>query len=412
MPALNYEPTACFVAGADLSPWRGEGIIRRFVTTASLPAWASPGDGLFDDFLAALNGRGEHLSLGQRADAAVKTWSPTDDMIIYIDDEDRVLLDCTARFDLDLNNTASEALGFDFGTTYNSTPGGTGWILQAPNEWTRGNIESTVSFDLTMDPTGTPVVVTVDAVGHHQDVVTLLRSSGATPTSDEDEPAFNSLQYMDNAAFAVDDYNWLMTDDGYVMLSWGTLSATFDPNWQNDELRQYLGFTGDETVQAGADHRYVKATYPPAWVLLPDSLAEYRPGVNRDGVAVQVGRQFYPVNRGDYPAISVGFYLRGPATQDDQITHFHERFIPLVPQGGRLTLYRSWGDPRRAKREHTASTVTGEEPYTLTRNAEFDGERGRFVGRLVPGVGSYRADWTADVTVEARYAFEIQVVED
>ena len=414
MPALNYEPTAALVAGCDLGRdgWRGSAVIRRFVTTASLPAWAAPGDGLFDDFLTALNGRGEHLSLGQRCDAAAKTWNASAVMTVGIDEDDRVEFDCNFRFDLAVTSSPAEALGFTQSTTYNSAPGGSGWVLSAPAEWVRGNVEGTVTLDLTMDPTGTPTVVSVTAKGYHQDVVTLLRSSGATPTSDEDEAPFPSLQHMDCDAFSVDDYNWIMTDDGHVLLSWGTLSTAFDPDWQNDELKLFLGFTGDETVQIGSDFRYVKAERPPASVIIPDSLGTHNPGINRDGSAVQVGRQFYPVNRGDYPAVAISFYLRGPATQDDQITHWHERFLPEVPQGGRLNLYYSWGDPRRALRVYKTSTTPTEEPYSLSRNSEFDGERGRLVGRLVPGVSSYRADWTGDVTTEARFALEIQTVED
>lgn len=419
MPALNYEPTAALVAGCDLGRdgWRGASVIRRFVTTATLPTWAAPGDGLFDDFLTALNGRGEHLSLGQRADAQVKTWDPLASMTITIDAEDRVLIDCTDRFNMQLNagTPAAVALGFQTLTTYSSVVGGSGWILQAPAEWTRGNIEETVELVFIMDPLGTPTPLTVTASGFHQDVPTLLRSSGTTPTSDEDEAPFESLQYVDNEAFSVDDYNWIMTDDGRVLISWGTLSTGFDPDWQNDELKLWLGFTGAETVQVGSDFRYIKATRPPACVIIPDSLGTHSPGINRDGVAVAVGRQFYPVSRGDYPAVSISMYLRGPATADDQITHFHERFLPEVPQGGRINLYYSWGDPRRALRTHKTSpggVVVGEEAYSLSRNSEFDGERGRLVGRLVPGVTSYRAEWTARVTTEARYSLEIQTVED
>lgn len=409
MPDNNLSPTIALVAGADLSPWRGLDVFKRFATFITLPAWASPGDGLFADLLTALNGRGEHLSLGQRADALVAAWSPTDSMSITINADDLVEISSTVQFELSAG-PETVPLGFVSGASYLAALVGSDWVVTAPSEWVRGPLD-TVEAKIFLDPLGVAFPISAVAEGYHQDVVTLLRSSGVTPETDEDAPTDESLQYLDNDGMGDDDTTWSLDEDGRVVISWTSTSSSFDPDWLDDSFREWLGFTGLEApVRFGATYSTLTGTYLPAGVVVTE-LAEFTPGVARDGEAVQVGRDFYPLRRGDYPTLSFSTYLRGPAAcGDDQITHFHERFVGEVPQGGRFNLYQQWGDPRRALRDFRVGAA--QDAYSLSRTSELDGRRGRLVARLIPGVDNYRADWPNRITMEARYAFDLQIVED
>jgi len=411
MPGNNYAPTAALIAGADLSRWRGETLFSRGSSVIGLPNWGSPGDGLFKDVLTALNGRGEHVSFGQRADQAVKTWSAGATMTVRINDDDLVEWVCSDEFTLQAGAELIP-LGFSVGS-YPSVASGVSWVVTAPNNWVRGPL-GLVEAKLIMDPSGTSTAVFATAHGEHQDVVTLLRASGYTPATDEDAPTFDSIQYLDNveASIGNDETVWSLNETGHVVISCASTSSTNDITWLSDSFREWLGFTGLESEVRNFPDGYssLTATYPHAGVIVSE-LEQYNPGVTRDGVAVQVGRNFYPVQRGDYPTLAISFYLRGPAAcEDEQITEFHERWVPEVPQGGVVTLYQEWGDPRRALRNFRISPATV--PYSRSRTSERNGERGRLICRLVPGTTSYQADWQSRVTVEARYSMALQIVED
>ncbi|MBU1429744.1 hypothetical protein KKF91_04185 [Myxococcota bacterium] len=398
MPSGSYAPNAALVAGVDLRPWAGQVILRRGTHEVLLPAWSLPGEGVFEDLIDALNGRGEYNSLGDRAQAALDIASPGEWINIWLSEADRVFIECSTTFQL---NGAAESVPYGWPNTpspyYASMTGSGSWRLEAPEEWQRGAFEALNRLSIDLDPEGAKIGVLFGAGGVHQDVITSLRNSGNSPTDDEDGRGAVNLQALDCIANAQTTIMWALDALGRVVISYST--SIEDIEWVAEGLRDLLGFTGLETPETVGFYRKLTATYPPAPVLIIERLARAERSLLRDASTVRLSDGRYGfVHRGDHPRWALDFYLRGPATGRDQVSLYLARFTPAAPAGFALNFYQEWGDPRRARRAHEVNV--SQSAYSMTRTAERDGRRGRILGQRAPGDEEIAPAWSHDIQVE------------
>lgn len=409
MPSGSFAPTVAFIAGADLRPFAGQTVLRRGVDDLILPLWDVAGAGVFQDFLDFFNGRGEYRSLTQRAQEGLDALYPGESIFFWLTEADRVYVECSLPFQLHANGATAPYGWPAQGEPYPATATGSGsWRIEAPQEWIRGAFEEPNRWSIDIDPAGAKVGLAFGARGLHQDVITSLRASGSNPFTDEDGRGGESLQSLDGLASSQTSILWSLDAEGRVVVSYST--AVDDIEWVSTSFRDLLGFTGLETPETIGFYKKLTSTYAPAHVLIIDRLARISRSLNRDLSTIRLSNGRYGVvHRGDHSRLGVEFYLRGPATQRDQVGLYLARFTRVVPGGFALNFYQEWGDPRRARRAHEVNAT--QSAYTLTRTSERDGQRGRILGQRTPDGEEIAPQWTHDIEMEARIKLSLDELE-
>jgi hypothetical protein len=378
MPLNNPAPQFALLSAWDMRSLSGDQLFTRSGGGAvSMPTF-SAGDGVYEDVLFFLNGRGSSSSLkaqgqleyGGLVGGVGTTWTAT------INEDDKVEISSDVDFTLTKTGT-DDPLGFG-SSTLNATLVGSDYVITAPNDWTRGFLSlSDVTYRIdevgSSDNFNFPLLLS-----DIQDVSVFIRGHDE---GDADDFGLSSLQELDNTAQARTDITWTITDEGFTRCYYPTSKG--DVSWTSTTLRDLLGFTGNETPVVDGTFSRVTSTHKNAGVLLPS-----RPYQSHHLKVENVGQSRRKIGGGyvsnfigSYVTSSLAFDLDALLDESDDYRHFTERFVPLVGPGERINFYQGWGDSRRALR--TAQVVGSQKAYDLLYTSEDNGDQGRVRGSLI-----------------------------
>ena len=378
MPLNNPAPQFALLSAWDMRSLSGDQLFTRSGGGAvSMPTF-SAGEGVYEDVLFFLNGRGSSSSLkaqgqleyGGLVGGVGTTWTAT------INEDDKVEISSDVDFTLTKTGT-DDPLGFG-SSTLSATLVGSDYVITAPNDWTRGLLDlSDVTYRIdevgSSDTFNFPILLS-----DIQDVSVFIRGHDE---GDADDFGLSSLQELDNTAQARTDITWTITDDGFTKCYYPTSKG--DVSWTSTTLRDLLGFTGNETPVVDGSFSRVTSTHKNAGVLLPSRpYQSHHLRVENVGQSRRkIGGGYVSNFIGSYVTSSLAFDLDALLDESDDYRHFTERFLPLVGPGERINFYQGWGDSRRALR--TAQVVGSQEAYDLLYTSEDNGDQGRVRGSLV-----------------------------
>lgn len=378
MPLNNPAPQFALLSAWDMRSLSGDQLFTRSGGGAvSMPTF-SAGEGVYEDVLFFLNGRGSSSSLkaqgqleyGGLVGGVGTTWTAT------INEDDKVEISSDVDFTLTKTGT-DDPLGFG-SSTLSATLVGSDYVITAPNDWTRGFLSlSDVTYRIdevgSSDNFNFPLLLS-----DIQDVSVFIRGHDE---GDADDFGLSSLQELDNTAQARTDITWTITDEGFTRCYYPTSKG--DVSWTSTTLRDLLGFTGNETPVVDGTFSRVTSTHKNAGVLLPS-----RPYQSHHLKVENVGQSRRKIGGGyvsnfigSYVTSSLAFDLDALLDESDDYRHFTERFVPLVGPGERINFYQGWGDSRRALR--TAQVVGSQKAYDLLYTSEDNGDQGRVRGSLI-----------------------------
>ena len=375
MPLNEPAPNFALLSSFDIRDLSGvNAFVRGGSYTVTLPTFSS--DDVYEDVLFFLNGRetdslvyGSGQLMGDATFGGASSWS------ISINSDDKIEIKSDTEFEVTSTGT-NDSLGFG-SSTVSSSLVGSEYVATASLDWSRGRLvlaDMTYRIDEvgggsnTFDfPQTTPDV---------QDLTVFIRSS----ESDADNFGLASLQDLDNTARGVKDITWLVNDTGFIQCHYQTTLG--DIVWSSTQLRDLLGFTGNESPVVDGSVSRLTATYQSSALLLPtrpiqshhlrvENVAQYRR---------KIGGGYASNFIGSYVSSALSFDLDAALDTRDDYRHFTDRFAPLVSAGERINYYQCWGDSRRALRTDQArgSQAAYDDLYT----SEDNGERGRLRGSL------------------------------
>ena len=373
MPLNNPAPQFGLLTSFDMAGQSGVTVFSRSGgSSVALPTYAS-GEGLYEDVLFFLNGRGSEnlfkadtqLDLG----AFGSSWSMT------IDENDKIKI--TSDVDFELTKTGTED-PFGFGSsTVGASLVGSNYVLIAANDWTRGLIDlDNVTYRI--DEVGGSGTFNFPSVKSDiQDVTTFIRGYSQ---SDADDFSLSSLQALDNSAQGSSDITWSITNTGFTQCHYRTTLG--DITWNATAIRDLLGFTGQESPVVDGSHSRLTSTHKNQGVLIPSR--PYQSHHLRVNNVAQnrrkIGGGYVSNFIGSYVTSVLRFDLDALLDQVDDYRHFTNKFLPLVGPGERINFYQGWGDSRRAL--ITADIVGSQAAYDLLFTSEDNGDQGRVRGSL------------------------------
>jgi len=378
MPLNNPAPQFALLSAWDMRSLSGDQLFTRSGGgNVSMPTF-SAGEGVYEDVLFFLNGRGSSSSLkaqgqleyGGLVGGVGTTWTAT------INEDDKVEISSDVDFTLTKTGT-DDPLGFG-SSTLSATLVGSDYVITAPSDWTRGFLSlSDVTYRIdevgSSDNFNFPLLLS-----DIQDVSVFIRGHDE---GDADDFGLKTLQEQDNTAQARTDITWTITDEGFTRCYYPTSKG--DVAWTSTTLRDLLGFTGNETPVVDGTFSRVTSTHKNAGVLLPSRpYQSHHLRVENVGQSRRkIGGGYVSNFIGSYVTSSLAFDLDALLDESDDYRHFTERFLPLVGPGERINFYQGWGDSRRALR--TAQVVGSQEAYDLLYTSEDNGDQGRVRGSLV-----------------------------
>lgn len=375
MPGNKNNPQCALSAGFDATAWAAGHVFQRSGVDTDLDAAA----GRFEDAAAFLNGHASGESFGVDLQDAWTTAGGSGTITAGISSSDKFTITADGDFTIGAGATA---YGFDAGGHGLVGGGGPTYSRAAPNDWTRGTWDF-ATRTLTITPSGGSPFTVPRATrrGRAQSLIVALRGE----TEGDADDVLATLQMADNAANSTSYIRWGITDDGFVYYTRPSGVAAAITFWTSTTFRDRLGFSGRETETLSGGVYTKIAERPLPGFLLPVGLRRFTgwydettPSVeltDGDAVGYQVARvQGYQAE----------FWVAGPAqgTTRDRERHLRERFWRYVPLAGPITVYREWGETRRALAEWE---YTSSQPrYDLLYTTERDGERGRVILKRDP----------------------------
>jgi hypothetical protein len=190
----------------------------------------------------------------------------------------------------------------------------------------------------------------------------------------------NSLEAADVAATSGDS-RWYVNNDGHVVNSSVGLSA-WTWNASDKTLRNFLGFTGNETTTTVNGYTVLTAENPCFGVLVP-SRPYQQNHISVENVAQsrrKIGGGYTSNYIGTYRDSILGFDLDARLDQIDLYQHFIHNFVPLCSQGERVNFYQVWGDSRRSL--ITADANADQPAHDLVYTSSRNGFEGRIRGSM------------------------------
>ena len=183
------------------------------------------------------------------------------------------------------------------------------------------------------------------------------------------------------------DSRWYIDNDGHVVNSSIGLSA-LAWNISDTWLRNYLGFTGDETTTTLNGYTVLTATYPCNSVLVP-SRPYQQNHVSVENVSQarrRIGGGYSSNYIGTYRTSVLGFDLDARLDLIDLYQHFIHKFIPYASEGERINFYQVWGDSRR-------TLITSDvNSFQLAHDLVYTSSRNGFEGRIRASIVSKQFD--------------------
>lgn len=387
MPGNSYYPIPALASTFDARQWSGLPLFDRGSDTVTMPSFGAR-QGVYEDVLSFLNGRGslpgEDLQsrLTAAADAAFADGAYT----IQLLSTDRLRIENDKEaFALEAN-ADNATYGAPVAGVAAVNVGGTVHRLDLPADWLRGNIAAGVQ--LVINPTTGANFNLPDRTSRYQDLVTMLRKTGAVGDADDmhdpagDEP---SLEAVDNDACSTTTTRWGVDARGHVW--WSALSVTPDaqtPVWTSTTFRDRLGFSGRETTSRLGFTDQQIADFPCPGLYVPTrQLArplELQTDEVSDAMRLDDGT-WAGQHRGTFVRWLATIHVDGPQDSRSTWLHWARRVLPYLPQGAPCTLYLEWGDPRR--RIEPYGLVSGVSAYSLLHTSEMEGARGRIRGSML-----------------------------
>lgn len=373
MPLNNPAPQFGLLTAYDMRAYSGVEVFSRSGGSAvSLPTFGT-GEGVYEDALFFLHGRSsdtDNTAEGQidTTNTFGASWAVT------IDENDKIQI--TADVDFEVTTIgSSDPLGIG-SATLSASLVGSDYVATAPNDWTRGAL-NLADVTYRVDEVGGANTFNFPALNLYAQDVTVFTRDRST-INDADVFGLDSLEKLDQAAHA-NGIAWLLTDDGYVQCSYNT--ALGHITWSSTELRDLLGFTGNESPSTYAtSYSLLTATHKASGVLIP-SRPYQRHHLRAENVGQSrrlIGGGYVSNHIGSYITSSLGFALDALLDEVDDYRQFTDRWVPYCSTGERVNLYLGWGDSRRALRSAlvTGSQAAYDELYTSEDNGEYGRVRG------------------------------------
>ena len=379
MPLNNPAPQFALLTEYDMRAYAGVEVFSRSAAVTLQNYGTSPaGDGIYEDLVFFLNGRTAPSSPTQ-------TWSAQADAsntfgtswALSINSDDKVTI--TADVDFEVRSTGTvDALGFG-SVAVGASLVGSDYVATAPNDWQRGDLDL-ADVQYTVDEVGGAGTFTFPDLPHHlQDVTVGMRD--ATTTNDADTfTGLKSLELLDRSANSGGFITWYIDSTGRVNCSYS--NAVGDLTWSSTEIRDLLGFTGDETP-SGTTYKLLTATHKASGVLIPSRpyQSHHLRGENVAQARRLIGGGYVSNHIGTYVTSVLRFDLDALLDSSDDYRHFTDRWVPLCSPGERVNFYQGWGDSRRAL--PSASVNSSQPAYDTLYTSEDNGEYGRVRGSLI-----------------------------
>ena len=353
--------------------------------TAVQATWSSD----YEDMISFLNGRG--MSSGKDLSAVLlassnfgTAWNVT------IDPNDKVEISCDIAFKIEYHSGTTISQSTDvlgMGTAFINSGGASvlgpklANSLSAPSDWTRGQVDA-FAYRIVQTSGGTAEFL-FNFTGGAQDLVIACRARG---NGDIDDLNTSTLEGVDVAATS-GDTRWFVDNDGHVVNSSIGISA-LTWNISDTWLRNYLGFSGDETTTTLNGYTIVTASYPCNSVLVP-SRPYQQNHVSVENVSQarrRIGGGYTSNYVGTYRTTVLGFDLDARLDLIDLYQHFIHKFIPYASNGERVNFYQVWGDSRRTLITSDVNT------FQLAHDLVYTSSRNGFEGRIRASIVSKQFD--------------------
>lgn len=379
MPLNNPAPQFGLLTEYDMRAYAGVEVFSRSGGSAvSLQNYGtSPaGDGIYEDLLFFLNGRASPADQMWQGQAdAVNTFGAS--WTITINEDDKVTV--TSNVDFEIRSTGTvDALGFG-SVAVGASLVGSDYVATASNDWTRGSLDL-ADVTYRVDEVGGSNTFNFPSVNVHMQDVTVGMRDEATVTDADVFTGLKSLDIQDRSANTGYFISWFIDDAGRVNCSY--VSGAGDISWSSTEIRDLLGFTGDETP-TGTTHKLLTATYKASGVLIPSRpyQSHHLRGENVAQARRLIGGGYVSNYIGTYVTSVLRFDLDALLDSSDDYRHFTDRWVPFCSPGERVNFYQGWGDSRRAL--PSASVNSSQSAYDTLYTSEDNGEYGRVRGSLI-----------------------------
>lgn len=375
MPLNEPAPNFALLSSFDIRDLSGvNAFVRGGSYTVTLPTLSS--DDVYEDVLFFVNGReSDPLVRGSGQLMRDATFGGASSWSVSINSDDKIEIKADSQFTVTSTGT-NDSLGFG-SSTVNSSLVGSDYVATASLDWSRGRLVlADMTYRLDQVGGGSNTFNFPQTTPDIQDITVFLRSS----ESDADDFGLSSLQELDNTARSVDDITWLVNDAGFVQCHYQTSYG--DIVWSSTQLRDLLGFTGNESPVVNGSISRLTATYQSSALLLPTRPIQSH-HLQVENVAQsrrKIGGGYASNFIGSYVTSTLSFDLDAALDTRDDYRHFTDRFAPLVSKGERINFYQCWGDSRRALRTDQARGTQSAFDDLFT--SEDNGERGRVRGSL------------------------------
>jgi len=377
MPHNVSSPCIAISTAFDARAW-GAGIqlfTRDGITTTGSASFAV----VHDDILAALNGHGMASGICAELNAQYggADWS------CGIDENDRVYIEhATTDWEVLAEYFAGTNARWPYPAAGTGLAGGVAPFRHTgTGDWARGQTDNGNAL-LSVRKGGTTKHAPRER-GRLASIPVALRTRGAV--GDADDRGVDTLEDLENAAVgggAYDKTHFGVTEDGHVW--WEVFYSTYPtgtpvattPTWHAADLRDALGFSGNEVVTNVESYRYrLVADNPIPGFMLPERpLTRLDRGTEQGGsAAALIGGGSYHVETHDYATAEIDFILGGPADAVDETCQWRRDMVPRLHDGAPVTVYQDWPETRRN------GVGCMDDTYDTLRTVEHDGYRGRLL---------------------------------
>jgi len=385
MPHNVSGPCFALSAGFDARAW-GVGVdlfTRDGITTVGSVAFGV----IHDDIMAALNSHGMFLGVGDGFNALYGSVEWT----AGIDEYDRFYIEnSTTDFEIAAELYAGNNSRWPYPAGGTGLAGGAAPFRHTGTaDWVRGQTDYGNAL-LSVTRAGTTKRWPPER-GRLASVPHATRTRGSVGDAD-DGTTDGCLEALEDAVASTGSSQHThmgLTADGRVW--WEVTYTTYATTaaaavtWNNPDLRDALGFTGDEIVTNVDVYRYrIEGTnVPPSLMLFERPLTRVDHGTEQSGSsAALIGGGSYHVDVSDYPTTEVDFIIGGPADAVDESCRWLRTMVPQLHDGAPVTLYQDYPEFRRR-----GWACLGDN-YDSLRTVEHDGYRGRLLLWMTGNAGS------------------------
>lgn len=366
MPAKNTNPKGAVQLSFSLAHLANEPLYTDSNGDVSAPSsWLTT---VFEDVNDLLNGKASDPSrtLAGVVNNALVALGVPGSFTASITNGDKVRLTYSlGAFSLRALNAANP---FGFSTTLTASSGGS---VTAPVDFSRGTFNHSVaSLEITI---GITTVTAFFDVGTHAGVLYALRSQ---TLEDSLTGCADSLMANDGRTTT----RFFLNNDGLVEI-WrdSTYGALY---WLSTELRDILGFTGAEVQHSSGGSVYVRASYPPRfliWINGPIEYAESFARAIRSSAEASDGRREIKHIRTDI-GWEFRFFVTGIMSNEDKRAELIDNFWRYYFQAASFTVYQDVNEIRRAValRDGYDLAKCGELNYRVGTIRLVDSETGEF----------------------------------